>query len=184
MSSELPCKCDPESGANPDTLTRNVELVQSDLRNLHDTVDIICQHLDLSRPKTLVVDRGKDRENIPVSGEPDREESEGCEVSPPDSPSAVHAPIDTFLDIAKFGSPKSVESPPGRRASRATHGDDLITKGIVSLAVAEQLLHRYFSRLDHYLYGICSEHHDLHQLRTTSPILLAAICTVSALHDP
>ncbi|KOC13632.1 hypothetical protein AFLA70_114g002971 [Aspergillus flavus AF70] len=163
---------------------KNVELVQSDLRNLHDTVDIICQHLDLSRPKTLVVDRGKDRENIPVSGEPDREESEGCEVSPPDSPSAVHAPIDTFLDIAKFGSPKSVESPPGRRASRATHGDDLVTKGIVSLAVAEQLLHRYFSRLDHYLYGICSEHHDLHQLRTTSPILLAAICTVSALHDP
>ncbi|OGM50598.1 hypothetical protein ABOM_000814 [Aspergillus bombycis] len=163
---------------------KNVELVQSDLRNLHDTVNIICQHLDLGRPKPLVTGHRKAREDIPASGEPDREESEGCEVSPPDSPSAVQAPIDTFLDIAKLGSPKSVESPPGRRASRATHGDDLITKGIVSVAVAEQLLHRYFSRLDHYLYGICSEHHDLQQLRTTSPILLAAICTVSALHDP
>ena len=161
-----------------------MELVQADLRNLHATVDIICQHLDLGRPKPLVNDHGKVRENVPVSGEPDRVESEGCEVSPPDSPSAVHAPIDTFLDIAKFGSPKSVESPSSRRASRSTHGDDLITKGIVSVTVAEQLLHRYFSRLDHYLYGICSEHNDLHQLRTTSPILLAAICTVSALHDP
>ncbi|KAE8382748.1 hypothetical protein BDV26DRAFT_288305 [Aspergillus bertholletiae] len=163
---------------------KNVELVQSDLRNLHETVGIICQHLELGGLRPLVIDHGNTREGILGSGEPDREQSEGCEVSPPDSPSAVQAPIDTFLDIAKLGSPKSVASPPGRRASRATHGHDLVTKGIVSLAVAEQLLHRYFSRLDHYLYGICCERYDIQQLRTTSPVLLAAICTVSALHDP
>ena len=58
-----------------------------------------------------------------------------------------------------------------------------MTKGIILLPLAEALAQRYFSRLDHYLYGIGSSVGHLQSLRQASPVLVAAICTVSALHD-
>jgi hypothetical protein len=51
------------------------------------------------------------------------------------------------------------------------------------MTVAESLLERYFSRLDHYLYGIAVGQDDIEKLRFQSPVLFAAICTVSAIHD-
>ncbi|KAJ6185087.1 hypothetical protein N7519_006388 [Penicillium mononematosum] len=149
--------------------TRNVKLLQTDVTHLHDTLDLLCQHIGVEGPKAL---------------RSTQQEEEGCEVSPPDSPSAVQAPIDTFLDIAKTRSPHSIDSPASARASRSGTRSDLISKGIISATIAERLVHHYFARLDHYLYGIGGEYQGLEQLRANAPILLAAICTVSALHDP
>ncbi|RDW92706.1 uncharacterized protein DSM5745_00028 [Aspergillus mulundensis] len=168
--------------------TKNVQLLQTDVSRLHRTLDTLCQHLGLEGPRALV-STSSDRDGSPSCPlpEPEREgrqeDEEGCEVSPPESPSAVQAPIDTFLDITKIRSPHSIESPPSARASRSGARSDLISKGIITATVAERLVHHYFSRLDHYLYGIGGEFQGLEQLRA-SPILLAAICTVSALHDP
>ncbi|KAL4875208.1 hypothetical protein BJY04DRAFT_224284 [Aspergillus karnatakaensis] len=167
--------------------TKNVQLMQTDITNLHEALHTLCHHLGLDGPKALASTR-KDRDGSYPPEENDQgaaqQEEEGCEVSPPESPSAVHAPIDTFLDITKIRSPNSIDSPPSARASRSGTRSDLISKGIITATVAERLVQHYFSRLDHYLYGIAGEYQGLEQLRTSAPILLAAICTVSALHDP
>lgn len=164
-----------------------MKLLQTDVTHLHDTLDMLCQHLGVEGPKALR-SMGHDREGSSPPAENDQnqtqQEEEGCEVSPPDSPSAVQAPIDTFLDIAKIRSPHSSDSPASARASRSGTSSDLISKGIISATVAERLVHHYFSRLDHYLYGIGGEYQGLEQLRANTPFLLAAICTVSALHHP
>ncbi|KAJ0418722.1 hypothetical protein BJY00DRAFT_324706 [Aspergillus carlsbadensis] len=166
---------------------KNVQLLQSDVSHLHETIEMLCHHIGIEGPKALISSR-KDRDGLYPGGEDDQDtaqqDEEGCEVSPPESPSAVQAPIDTFLDITKIRSPHSIDSPPSARASRSGTRSDLISRGIITAAIAERLVQHYFSRLDHYLYGIGGEYQGLEQLRTSAPILLAAICTVSALHDP
>ncbi|KAL4967111.1 uncharacterized protein BDV14DRAFT_207611 [Aspergillus stella-maris] len=166
--------------------TKNVQVLQTDISRLHNTLEAVCQHLGLESPKALA-SAGNVRDVSFPSAEDQgqaQQDDEGCEVSPPESPSAVQAPIDTFLDITKIRSPYSIESPPSARTSRSGTRSDLISKGIIGATVAERLVHHYFSRLDHYLYGIGGEYQGLEQLRANAPILLAAICTVSALHDP
>ncbi|KAL5049339.1 hypothetical protein BDW71DRAFT_217481 [Aspergillus fruticulosus] len=168
--------------------TKNVQLLQTDVSHLHHTLDLLCRHLGLEGPKALASTANPRDDSYPPAETEQQgqqeEEEEGCEVSPPESPSAVQAPIDTFLDITKTRSPHSIDSPPSARAGRSGTRSDLISKGIISPAVAERLVQNYFSRLDHYLYGIGGEYQGFEQLRTNAPILLAAICTVSALHDP
>ncbi|KAL4752233.1 hypothetical protein BDW72DRAFT_202463 [Aspergillus terricola var. indicus] len=169
--------------------TKNIQLLQTDVAHLHHTLDLLCQHLGLEGPRALASTVNQRDDSYPPaeneqSQSNQEEEGEGCEVSPPESPSAVQAPIDTFLDITKTRSPHSIDSPPSARAGRAGARSDLISKGIISTVVAERLVRNYFSRLDHYLYGIGGEYQGLDQLQTNAPTLLAAICTVSALHDP
>lgn len=171
-------------------LDRNTDILQSDIRNVHEALASICQHLSLPDPKPL----GSTVDSPPVQSkadphdelERDTEDLDGCEISPPDTPSAVQAPIDTYLDIAKLGSPGSSENTPGSTTRQKTHTQpqDLVTKGVIDLSTAEALVERYFTKLDPYLYGICSGYHDLQHIRNTSPLLFAAICTVSALQDP
>ncbi|OJJ48180.1 hypothetical protein ASPZODRAFT_1536236 [Penicilliopsis zonata CBS 506.65] len=170
---------------------KNTELLQTDIRSIHETLEAICRHLNLHRPKPLVstadTDRAEEHEDGHSDNERDQHDLSGCEVSPPDTPSAVQAPIHTFLDIAKLGSPGSSENTPpsaARPRRRSIVPQDLVSKGVISLAVAEILVDRYFTQLDPYVYGICSGFNNFQQLRTTSPVLFAAICTVSALHDP
>jgi hypothetical protein len=59
----------------------------------------------------------------------------------------------------------------------------MITRGTLSLADAERLTQAYLSKADYYLYGVGSKFKDLDSIRRASGLLLAAICTVSALHD-
>ena len=60
---------------------------------------------------------------------------------------------------------------------------DLITRGIVSLENAESFFSVYNQRLDHFLYRILVDHDSLASVRTSSPLLTAAICAVGALHS-
>ncbi|KAJ5747026.1 uncharacterized protein N7511_008722 [Penicillium nucicola] len=171
---------------------KNTEVLQCDISGLHQSLDNICQHLNLPRPKALlssstgdVITIGETRNE---NDDPERgdEDWDGCEISPPDTPSAVHAPIDTYLDIARLGSPGSSENTPPSTTRHKQHSSpqDLVSKGIITAAIADILVERYFARLDPYLYGIGSGYQSSQQIRDSSPILFAAICTVSALQDP
>ena len=171
-------------------LYRNTDLLQADVREIHGVLGAICHHLHLERPKPLLCGGSSGSSQMEASNasnhdhdEEDKDGVPGCEVSPPGTPSAVQAPIDTFLDITKLGSPRSAETPSQSRHNTTIVSQDLVSKGIISMADAETLVDRYFTRVDSYLYGIGSRLHNLHQLRTVHPILFAAICTVSALHD-
>lgn len=176
------------------------------MREIHTTLGTICEHLGLDRPKPLSSNHNSGSSTTPapdISGQvagtasnSDNNEQDqtlpGCEVSPPGTPSAVQAPIDTYLGITKLGrhsrSPGSTETPSQHsarpRPRRHVISQDLVSKGIISMTDADGLVDRYFTRIDSYLYGIGSRLHNLQRLRTAHPILFAAICTVSALHDP
>lgn len=60
---------------------------------------------------------------------------------------------------------------------------DLISAGVLSLRQALSLFDTYHSRLDHFLYRILGDHTALDSIRTSSPLLTTAICTVGALHS-
>ncbi|PLB49639.1 hypothetical protein P170DRAFT_475933 [Aspergillus steynii IBT 23096] len=154
--------------------------------NLHATLNAVCQHINLPLPKPLVsLDTNVDHAEYAASDhERDHLNLSGCEISPPATPSAVHAPIDTFLDIAKLGSPGSSSHSLQSARTKQTIADDFVSRRVLTVTVAESLVNQYLTRLDPYLYGICSEYRSLQQLQTKSPPLLAAICTVAALHDP
>ncbi|KFZ01868.1 hypothetical protein V501_09750 [Pseudogymnoascus sp. VKM F-4519 (FW-2642)] len=59
---------------------------------------------------------------------------------------------------------------------------DLVTRGIVSIREADDLFNMYHDQLDHYVYRIIPNHSTLASVRKGSPLLTAAICTVSSLH--
>ncbi len=78
--------------------------------------------------------------------------------------------------------PGSIVSPvimPGVEPNRA---EDIITKGVLTVEQAQTYLAAYQDRLDHFLYRIIGDRRELHQIRAGSPLLLAAICAVGALH--
>ncbi|KAJ5912433.1 hypothetical protein N7504_001316 [Penicillium tannophilum] len=168
---------------------KNTEHLQTDICGIHEVLGNICQHLNLPLPRALVSSGDSTQSESKADHndelERDAEDLDGCEISPPDTPSGVQAPIDTYLDIAKLGSPgSSANTPPSVARQRQNLPQDLVTKGVISLSVAETLVERYYTRLDPYLYGICSGYRSLQQIRTASPLLFAAVCTVSALQDP
>lgn len=57
---------------------------------------------------------------------------------------------------------------------------DIISRGVISSAVAEQCLTYFLDHLNRYLHGILSDRVTLSELRERSPILTSAICTVSS----
>lgn len=62
--------------------------------------------------------------------------------------------------------------------------EDLIRHAVLTAEQAQTLLDVYASRLDHYLYCILGKTATLQEIRRASPVLLAAVCTVGALHAP
>ncbi|KAK5127770.1 hypothetical protein LTR85_004886 [Meristemomyces frigidus] len=59
---------------------------------------------------------------------------------------------------------------------------DIISRGVITLEQAQSYLDVYQNRLDHFLYRIMGDRKSLGQVRSASPLLLAAICAVGALH--
>jgi hypothetical protein len=60
---------------------------------------------------------------------------------------------------------------------------DFVSQGVVTLEQAESLFSTYRDRLDHYLYRILGDSISLKRVRGNSPLCIAAICTVGALHS-
>ena len=146
----------------------------------------ICNYLKVENPEPLSSVHGDQQtysSNQARSDDQAANDTEGCDISPPESPSASHAPIDTFLEMAKLGEPPFSTGSPQNKKRQKLLSEDLLSRSIISTTVAQTLLDRYFTRLDHYIYGTAGGLYDLQNLRQESPSLLAAICTVSALHD-
>ena len=157
---------------------------------MHAVLTEVCQATNIRLPPPLTVpytEAPNDSRPKPENVTSNQEDEDVVDASPPMSPSDMKGPIDTFLEPAKLvDSPASaaVASPLASiNSKKSGQPPDLISKGIISLPVADKLVSRYRERLDHYLYGIGSVFDDLKSLRKLSPVLLAAVCTVSALHE-
>ncbi|KAI1847509.1 hypothetical protein JX266_006361 [Neoarthrinium moseri] len=68
---------------------------------------------------------------------------------------------------------------------RAHHRGDLVSKGIIALDRAKLYFENYQQRLDHFVYRVLGDHClvTFEGTRGASPMLLAATCTVGALHS-
>ena len=99
--------------------------------------------------------------------------------------SPSHAPITSLYQITRLRSLRSKRLPVFSSGNGAhSQPSDLISRGALGLADAQRLIGAYLSKTDHYLYGVASKFKDLDSIRNASSLLLVAICTVSALHDP
>jgi len=78
--------------------------------------------------------------------------------------------------------PGSVVSSSINSSKTTRKGQNVISRGIVAEEEAQQFLDIYQNRLDHFLYSILGDRRNLQQIVSTSPLLLAAICAVGALH--
>lgn len=139
----------------------------------------MCQRLDLEAPEPLQSRRDAHSSVLqPSDGEYDNEDNGVCELSPPTSPSAVKAPIDSYLTSLQDTSPNGTSPHKTRRDTLGS--GDLISKGKVTLESADLLVQYYLNHLDRFLYSIAGRYKGLEDVRKASPTLLAAMCTVSA----
>lgn len=156
------------------------ESIEHQIHNLHDVVTKLANHLSL--PHLVESDSGQDEEedvdsrdvrsSIQPSPHTEKHEPHNFEIvmDPDSGPAAI---------------PGSVVSPvilPGLDQNRAEQ--DVIARGVVSVEQAQSYLDVYQNRLDHFVYRIIGDRRTLHEVRTASPVLLAAICAVGALHLP
>lgn len=168
---------------HPTVDSKQVGLLGKDLSILHSTLSIVCQHLNLDSPAPLLTEKHEDKTATATRRHNDGDEEGMCELSPPASPSTAQAPMDMFLTSAQEPSLSGSGNSPRRMRRRGSERIDIISKGIVSIEQAEILIRKYLTHLDRFLYGVTGNYKDLNHVRRVSPALLAAMCTVSALHD-
>lgn len=70
--------------------------------------------------------------------------------------------------------------------SSATSHQDLISKDIISIETGMQYFEKYHQWLDHFVYRVLGDHNTVtfESIREASPLLIAAVCTIGALHSP
>lgn len=153
------------------------ESIERKILSLESGLGKVADHLSLSD----IFERADD-EDEEVADAP--EVSQSNHVSPQ---AEKHTPHNFEIvmdpDAGPAAIPGSVVSPialPIPEQNRAEQ--DVITRGVVTLEDAQSYLDVYQNRLDHFLYRIIGDRRTLTQVRSTSPLLLAAICAVGALH--
>jgi hypothetical protein len=72
---------------------------------------------------------------------------------------------------------------PVNGTSSAVQRPDCISQGVLTVSQAQTCFETYAYRLDHFLYRILGESPSLEHIRSSSPLLTAAICAVGALHS-
>jgi hypothetical protein len=174
-----------EWAPGPHTISRQYRHLQADVRNMHETLQRVCQQLGADQPLQLLSVNSSELPADDARAQTDEEEQLNSEVDDApltSTPSMIQAPMDTFLDnsAGPLRSSTILQNPQQRKFN---HIPDLVTQRLISLKTAENLVDRYFSRLDESFYGIASHYPDINALRQISPVLFAAVCTVSALHD-
>lgn len=161
-------------------MSRQLAVLGRDLSKVHSTLEAVCHQLGIELPKPLESTAlGNVSTGVGVQdGDLDDGEDGLYEPSQHNSPSAVSAPINAYLesDAAAQGGPNTAMN------SRLYKKPDLISKGLISFDDAEVLANHYFVEMDHILYGFVRAHKTIHGLRDASPTLVSAICTVAALH--
>lgn len=166
-----------------------------DLHDMHSAIQDVLKRLSMPPIPPLRAYPADEEERSPVPEPPrqapSKEKSEPAAPSIDSSPKIVprhnesvqSVPIETLYQITRLRSLRSEaagDGPPKEDASTS----DIISKGIIPLEDAERLTTLYLKRLDHFAYSIVNKFTNLQSIRKRSPKLTAAICTVSALHDP
>lgn len=175
---------------------RQTDLLRQDLRNMHESLRQVCQRLNVDSPRSLLSLPGSQSptqpQTIPDNIDTDDNDSNPQESPILNTPYTVYAPVDAFIDNLKLSRRAPASAGDHACQRRITQhrqqqrqpSADLVTLGLITLEEAEVLVQRYFSHLDPSFYCIASRHRSLQDIRQASPLLFAAICTVSALHDP
>ncbi|KAH8898054.1 hypothetical protein GQ53DRAFT_880958 [Thozetella sp. PMI_491] len=157
------------------TVTRKIHAIEALLDTVCGRLAIPQDHNDTSAPvNTEHSGPGNHTEPDDSSAQPTSEgHSRGWQVrvNIEDGPPTIPA---SCLDAANE-QPSPIDRP--------SKLDDLVSDGAISLGQAEALFSVYSERLDHYLYRILSRSCSLASVRSGSPLLLAAICTVASLHS-
>lgn len=154
------------------------DVIDQKVQNIEAAIAKLSSHLSL--PDLLELDEDNDEEPTEVPN-----------VIPSSNNASPHAERHTphnfeiimDPDSGPAAIPGSVVSPvsvAGLEQNRAEQ--DIVTKGMLSTDEAQSFLDIYQNRLDHFLYRIIGDRRTLAQVRAGSPLLLAAICTVGALH--
>lgn len=136
---------------------------------------------DEANPEPL--EHGQDEVSYQIPGPDTRAQEETLATDSHDQDHEVRMDVDsgpaTIPSSSVSGIAVRNEAPP-HTASKA---GDLVSDGIVSPDQAGTLFDIYANRSDHYLYGILGQSAELQQLRSSSSLLLAAVCCVGALHS-
>ncbi|KAF7195295.1 Transcriptional activator of proteases prtT [Pseudocercospora fuligena] len=166
------------------------EVMERKIRVLESALGKVANHLSIPE---ILEEADDDEDDIAIAKEPHNSmptPTRGSQVGP--SPHAEkhttqHTPHNFEIvmdpDSGPAAIPGSVVSPiaiPGLEKDRAEQ--DIITRGIVTEQQAQSYLDIYQNRLDHFLYRIIGDRKSLSEVRADSPLLLAAICAVGALH--
>ncbi|EED14042.1 fungal specific transcription factor, putative [Talaromyces stipitatus ATCC 10500] len=107
---------------------------------------------------------------------PEREE--------PGQATLVTAPMGSLFEVTQLSHSRG-NSPTRQHAPDRMVAADLISRGVVDLAEAEELFAYFDSRLNHYLWdSMVMNHANLMSVRQSSTLLTAAVLAVTALHIP
>lgn len=96
-----------------------------------------------------------------------------------------HVPIESLYQITGMRSLRAAEgiTEDQSRICKQLRDTDFIARGVIKLEDAEPLASYYLTKLDPFIWHLCSEYQDLESFRSRSPTLTAAVLTVAALHD-
>ncbi|PGH18207.1 hypothetical protein AJ79_00545 [Helicocarpus griseus UAMH5409] len=94
------------------------------------------------------------------------------------------APIKSLYEVTKPGDAQAHEGSEVRFSGLVIE-PDFISRGVITLAEADQLAKSYLGRLDHFFYGLVQQKYgNISEIRKTSTLLAVTLCTIASLHDP
>lgn len=166
--------------------------VIADLDRMHAALQQVLGKLSLPMLPPLQTDTPEHLESSPNDYTMGKEDAgPSCDNSPRLSPrddAVPHVPIESLYQITRLRALRSdaaEEQRPGLANGPNQPMTDFISNGLVSVEDARRLVEFYLNRIDHFMYKVGSgRYRDFETLRRGSPLLLACICTVAALHDP
>lgn len=174
------------------TIARWKGTVAGDLEHLHAALQDVLGRLSFPPLPPLLTVPGADFGTSPLEDAAEAYDvGPSCDNSPRITPrdDALHVPIESLYQITRL---RALRAGDNTETSQLQSGqsssesrNDLISRGLITLEDAERLTHIYLHKLDHFIYKIAGSKHDsLESFRQRSPILIAVVCTVAALHDP
>ncbi|EMF10767.1 uncharacterized protein SEPMUDRAFT_150769 [Sphaerulina musiva SO2202] len=163
------------------------EVMERKIRVLESALSTVGSHINLPNLLENALDEDEDLAvaEAPSSSGPTPTRALQAHASPN---TEKHTPHDYDVvmdpDAGPAAIPGSIISPivtiPGLEQNRSEQ--DIINRKIIGEKQAQAYLDIYQNRLDHFVYRIIGDRKTLSEVRADSPLLLAAICTVGALH--
>ncbi|KAI7479915.1 cytochrome b2 [Hortaea werneckii] len=110
---------------------KQISLLEKDMLNVHDTLERICQHPGIRTPDPIAsYPNTTGNETQAPQNDFEQDDDGVCELSPPASPSAAKAPIDSYLTSLQETSPAGTSPQKARRNTLAPA--DMVAKGVLN----------------------------------------------------